>query len=447
MFMKILCSWIGCYLIGISGLAQEIPDLTDSLRVLGTPAAVRYFRPEQAYARNVWDLDFRHGQLWIASGNSSNLGPSSNAGPVPVLSYNLANNTFSEEALLDEEQIDQFLWLNDTLFIAGHDAHQESWDFGNYYYYEAGEWHKQRKLPGGLHVYDLAHFQGDYYAALGTTGRTPSIFRAENRQGPWQEVPAANSYRKYELFSFQNQLYAFSWIEFQAGDLKKYLLNDEVFGKYSLPVTEGFFAPALVLSDDRMTLREDLRGKVLFPDTPVAEEHPVGKLIRPAVFNQRLYYIGGVAWNDHQTQPFGLYVCRSLEEGQVDIQRIQPASKGDQAWPFPEFPGTLFSTRNICMCFGRYAKKISTTSWSAGLARTTASRICSASTTLRSLALSRLMRSCSTLAWVQGSGQVLNIRSGRYGRKRERSLQYLFRQDYSMKRHVFRIRHKKAGNE
>jgi hypothetical protein len=44
---------------------------------------------KDAYARNVWDMQVYEESIYLGHGNSSNYGPSANAGPVDVIKYNL----------------------------------------------------------------------------------------------------------------------------------------------------------------------------------------------------------------------------------------------------------------------------------------------------------------------------------------------------------------------
>lgn len=80
--------------------------------MLGNPAAWRYSDCHQAQARNPWDLIAHEGRLYIGLGDSSNEGPSPNAGPVSILAYDPASRRFTQETVLPEEQVDRFDWQN-----------------------------------------------------------------------------------------------------------------------------------------------------------------------------------------------------------------------------------------------------------------------------------------------------------------------------------------------
>lgn len=342
-----------------SNAASVINELGSPARMryplkLGSPARARYPEADQAYARNVWDLTIYEDRLYIGAGNSSNRGPNPNAGPVPILSFDLSTQRFSEEGVVDEEQIDIFRTLDDQLVIPGHDATNRNtlnnW-FGSLHVRTAGSWEKRMNVPNGIHVYDLYDFEGHTYAALGTTGREPSLLVADGLEGDWQPAAPTNGFRKFGLFDFEETLYVSSWISYDPGDQSEWLqeqLADEpaaVFlGVLKEVLARGdsdFFSSIYQLDGEQFEARRDLYGRVFFPDTPVASEFLVSRLIRPVPFNGKLVYIGGAAWNDHQTQPFGLYVAHSLAEGRVDIVRVEPPIAEKRPWPWSCIPWDL----------------------------------------------------------------------------------------------------------
>ena len=140
-----------------------VQNLTQGWRAtsLGNPAASRYPACWQSLPRTPWDLAFFDGRLYVGLGNSSNQGPSANAGPLPLLAYDLQQRRWQREAVLPEEQISRFLIARDQLWIAGEDP-LESWRWGNLYRRRSRErfWWQQRRLPRFIHAHDLAVHQG-----------------------------------------------------------------------------------------------------------------------------------------------------------------------------------------------------------------------------------------------------------------------------------------------
>ena len=140
-----------------------IRNLTPGWRAtsLGNPAASRYPACWQSLPRTPWDLVLFDGRLYVGLGNSSNQGPSANAGPVPLFAYALKQRRWQQEATLPEEQISRFLINGDQLWIAGEDP-RGSWRWGNLYRSTRGDrlWWQQRRLPRFIHAHDLAVHQG-----------------------------------------------------------------------------------------------------------------------------------------------------------------------------------------------------------------------------------------------------------------------------------------------
>ena len=130
-------------------------------RPLGNPALGRYPACWQSLPRTPWDLTLFDGRLYVGLGNTSNEGPSANAGPVPVLAYSLNRQRWQQEATLPEEEISRFVRHGRQLWIPGADA-RGSWRWGNLYRRSSGEgwWWQERRLPRFIHAYDLAWHQG-----------------------------------------------------------------------------------------------------------------------------------------------------------------------------------------------------------------------------------------------------------------------------------------------
>ena len=151
-------------------LAGRVPvqNLTPGWRAisLGNPAASRYSACWQSLPRTPWDLALFRGRLYVGLGNSNNQGASANAGPVPLLAYDLRQNRWRQEATLPEEQIKRFVVDGQQLWIAGEDP-RGSWRWGNLYRRKNRErvWWQQRRLPRFIHAHDLAVHKGRLFVA------------------------------------------------------------------------------------------------------------------------------------------------------------------------------------------------------------------------------------------------------------------------------------------
>lgn len=126
--------------------ADSKPDAV-SVRRIGNPfLQTRLNSTDLRYARNVWDMHLWDGRIYLGHGNSSNLGPAVNAGPVDVISYDPATGGFATEFSVDDEQIDKFRVVGGKLHIPGHDP-RDPWELGNFYVLEKAGWKKIRRSP------------------------------------------------------------------------------------------------------------------------------------------------------------------------------------------------------------------------------------------------------------------------------------------------------------
>ena len=185
---------------------------------LGNPAASHYSACWQSLPRTPWDLALSDGSLYVGLGNASNSGPSANAGPVPLLAYNLNDQRWQQHATLPEEEIQRFVKQGTDLWIPGADP-RGSWRWGNLYRQNNvdGSWWQERRLPQFIHVHDLAwhrkqlvvagnvpdavntgpkhHRHGSALAHSGDGGKTWSVHRLQG-------------WRATALLPLQDQLYA-----------------------------------------------------------------------------------------------------------------------------------------------------------------------------------------------------------------------------------------------
>ncbi len=94
------------------------------MELLGNPGMGAY--SARPYARNIWDLQTFDGRLYIGDGNSSNLDPDPNAGPVDLYYWMPEGTGFVNHFTIEDEQVDVFRVIDGSLYIPCHDP-LETW--------------------------------------------------------------------------------------------------------------------------------------------------------------------------------------------------------------------------------------------------------------------------------------------------------------------------------
>ncbi|MEW9699946.1 hypothetical protein [Paenibacillus sp. SI8] len=288
-------------------------DVTSRLENLGQPFL------KAAYARNVWDMQVFEGKIYVGYGNSSNEGPSANAGPIPIYYYDPITNKFDVQEVIssdsskraetkkyvDEEQIDIFKVLNGKLYVPGNDS-REGWKFGNYYKLDHDKWIKYRNIPNGVHVYDMAYYDGKLFVSVGTSS-TADVLMSEDDGVTWTKIGAVGGKpgRAYTLFEFKKNLYAVSAIP-----AKNNKWPDEAKILSIKGDTVGGKKPD--------TSQVTVYGSEMLPGiTKQIHEYmppPYMKMVRTTVVNDKLLYIAGEIVNDGQWTPRGLVVADDLND-------------------------------------------------------------------------------------------------------------------------------------
>lgn len=209
--------------------ATKAKDITSQVVILGNPFT------KSTFAKNVWDMQLYNGRIYLGSGDCGN-----NAGATPVIYYDSAANKFITQFTVSEEQIDIYKVLNGKLYIPGTDS-TESWDFGNFYTLENDQWTKFRTIPNANHVWDMAYFNGQLYAATGTTKPGKGEVLASKDLGKTWASQVPQNKRFYaindwatSLLELDNKLYATGTLVIPS------VSTISVFGKFSnLLVTGG----------------------------------------------------------------------------------------------------------------------------------------------------------------------------------------------------------------
>jgi len=279
--------------------SQGIPaslDLTSSLQYIGNPYRTKYPDGEMVYSRNIWDMQYFDGKIFLGAGNSSNRGPSRNSGPLPLIVFNPDKKRFETETIVEDEQIDQYKIIDGALYLPGHDA-TGSWQWGNFYVRQSGgRWKMYRNVPNALHLYDMVRFDGWLMAGIGLD-EGAAVGMTKDMGEHWNIQKLGRS-RVYAFLPLDGKLFAF----------KKFKWT----GK-------AYFSAAQYLSDGTFSARFDLTMERVFPDTAFVRTY--AKVVRVLPLKKQTLYIGAYKYNDHQSLPFGLYIA-SLKENRFKAQRI-----------------------------------------------------------------------------------------------------------------------------
>lgn len=288
-------------LLGAAALAGG--DAAGRVEYLGNPLKQKYAAKEAIFARNVWDMQLFDGRIFLGGGNSSNDGPAANAGPLPIIAYDLDTRRFVTEGTVYDEQIDIYKPIDGALFIPGNDA-TGSWKRGNFYERTPeGKWQMYRNIPDALHVYDLAKRGKTLFAGIGLY-EGAAVGMTDDMGEHWKIVPLGDS-----------RVYAFMTIDDTLLALKK-------FKRTSRP----YFSVAQYLDGGTFSARFDIGMQTIFPDTRFTQTYARATRILPV--GKAVLYTGGYKYGSHHTLPFGLYTA-SMHKGRFAARRI----------PLPE--GTL----------------------------------------------------------------------------------------------------------
>jgi len=308
--------------------------------VVGTPFKQRW--PEAPYARNIWTMQVFEDRLYLGAGNSANGGPSSNSGPVPVISYD--GQAFAGEYTVNEEQITHFYQVGNALLVPGHDS-RDNWSYGNLYRRADGRWTKLRTIPHGIHVYDIHEHVGRLIAVGGAFDQPISAWISDDDAATWKPaallpnaalapsaVPTGRIAtvlghqtqvvgRFWTLLEIGDALYASTTVPLRLGEGDANLRTATLFRFAS--AQNGFQPVALGMP-------------ALFPGTP-ADGNRTGLVERWARLGGETVYIGGWQHNDHQWLPIGLFAATSPEKAR---RLALPAE--EQPWDILVRDGRLY---------------------------------------------------------------------------------------------------------
>jgi hypothetical protein len=183
-------------------------NLEDAYLEIGSPAAYSVGNP----AHCAWSLATWNGLIYCGGGDYDK-----NSGATDIWAYDPVNMKWIKTGTTDDECISKFAVIDGVLTAPGVDP-IEGWTYGNYYQLVNGQWEKIRKIPGGIHNFDMVKFDGKLFVGLGVNkGEQPVKYTANGetytdvplyKNGSKVKVSSYSAVRAYEFFVKDDQLYA-----------------------------------------------------------------------------------------------------------------------------------------------------------------------------------------------------------------------------------------------
>lgn len=217
--VEFICICTSILFPAVSNTVSPPPSYEASYTNLGIPLSDHY--PSELNSRSIWDMKIYDNKLFVGGGDYDK-----NTGPVPVYYYDIPNQKWVMSGEVPDEQIEHFFIINNTLMIPGCDPKQ-SWEMGNIYEFHNDSWNTNRSIPGGIHQFDLAEYNGMIFAGLGVVpGEYPIAVSSDGGKSfrqltmykndvpvdtsiPADEDITAVQIRVYDFFVLNNELYAF----------------------------------------------------------------------------------------------------------------------------------------------------------------------------------------------------------------------------------------------
>ena len=285
------------FLAFFAGASAHGDDRTRAVEKVGNPFITKYPNGEHIYSRNIWDMQVFNGRIYFGGGNSSNLGPSSNSGPVPIAAFDPRRKRFFVEETVADEQIDVIRLFGNDLIIPGHDATQ-GWDWGNFYKRtRSGKWNMHRNIPKAVHVYDLLATEERWFAAIGVPDGLAAVAVSSDSGASWVNQLLGEG-RVYNFLQVGSDVYAV---------------------KLCKKASTSYSCISLLQDDGRFRPLYDLGAAELFPDTTGSLART--RVVRSLPLNSQTLYIGAKKHNDHQSKPFGVFSATS-RDGILRVNRI-----------------------------------------------------------------------------------------------------------------------------
>lgn len=264
------------------------PCLLTGLRLLGTPGRVQYPGNDagSCQGRSIRDMQLHLGAIYIGIGRG---------GPVDIWSFDPQQEPVSlkREISVDEETVHMIREIEGRLFVPGNNA-TESWDFGNLYIKEDGEWRKLRTVPNGIHVLGVEVHQGRLYVTTGT-GRGPTLYESDDDGETWKRYDAVEEDGRWD------------WRFYEVGMLGEDLV-------------------LTVLQEYVYRFRRGRLTRVITPVFPNLDAYYTAP-VRVTAFMDGLLYAAGEWWQTHSPKP--LYYMTDLDKGAAVVGAFEDRSVRD----------------------------------------------------------------------------------------------------------------------
>lgn len=163
-----------------------------------------------------WDIAHYDGKLFVGSGDYDK-----NAGPINIFYYDYKDCKWKSSGTIADEEVSRFRIIDGYLTAPGIDPKGE-WEFGNFYKYnpESERFSEIRSIPGGIHVFDMAEWNGKIFAGLGVNfGEYPVAISYDGGKSfeqvlfykdgvPLDTSIFTNYSRVYNIIVYKNEIYA-----------------------------------------------------------------------------------------------------------------------------------------------------------------------------------------------------------------------------------------------
>jgi hypothetical protein len=287
---------------------NKIPDFTEKIQEIGIPYKNKYLDDtEHVYSRNVWDMKLFENKLYFGAGNASNTKPSANAGPVPIISYDIELNKFNTEGIVDDELIELFRVINSKLFIPGSDGTQ-SHEFGNFYIKEDNKWTKFRNIPNALHVFDMIFFDNKLIAAISTKDGA-AVAISTDFGFSWSVQQLGKYQRVYSLIIVNSKLFAL-----------KQLWNEEKIQKMNSKIDQSYYFISEYVKGNFIP-RFDLSKRDLFPYEKLKDDLTL-RISKSIQYHDKTVYLASYYYDN----PFAFFITSNLDKNNVHTKYISHPS-------------------------------------------------------------------------------------------------------------------------
>ena len=316
-----LCIICIAAVLGVGALALSSREIT-LIEDLGVPY-LEIYGEDRLSSRLAEDLTVHGGRLYVGGGDYDK-----NTGPVYVLSYDLENGGWEcSDEPIDDEQIKRFEIINGELVILGTDP-KEDWSLGNYYVLRDGTWETVREIPNGVHCYDYEKFNGAGFFGLGVDPGHSPIVRCIGdyytpvelfREGYAIDTSLLSTVRVYNLFTYQNELYAFFTFDRTSDDGVKAHYMD--LYKYNGSTFE-FVAGTLLSEDMPEVATSDSAAYFILNDNLLTTENIInfsaigltqGAVVTDLIDDDGIVYV--LAWRETGENDREIMIFEHGEEG------------------------------------------------------------------------------------------------------------------------------------